>query len=112
TADVVFSYTASDGTVNQTNTLTITVTGTNDAPQLTADVGAVNEDATLTVSAEDGVLANDSDVDGDSLNVTGILNGTTGTATAVADSGDTVISNDYGTLTIRGDGSYSFVADG
>ncbi|MFS1883438.1 tandem-95 repeat protein [Vibrio sp. 10N.261.54.E10] len=112
TADVVFSYTASDGTVNQTNTLTITVTGTNDAPQLTADVGEVNEDATLTVSAEDGVLANDSDVDGDSLNVTGILNGTTGTATAVADSGDTVISNDYGTLTIRGDGSYSFVADG
>ncbi|TKG28279.1 tandem-95 repeat protein, partial [Vibrio sp. F13] len=32
TADVVFSYTASDGTVNQTNTLTITVTGTNDGP--------------------------------------------------------------------------------
>ncbi|MFA0556913.1 tandem-95 repeat protein, partial [Vibrio sp. 10N.222.55.A1] len=112
TAEVVFTYTASDGTVNQTNTLTITVTGTNDAPQLTADVGEVNEDATLTVSAEDGVLANDSDVDGDSLNVTGILNGTTGTATAVAESGDTVISNDYGTLTIRGDGSYSFVADG
>ncbi|MEZ9575846.1 Ig-like domain-containing protein, partial [Vibrio sp. 10N.261.55.F4] len=112
TAEVVFTYTASDGTVNQTNTLTITVTGTNDAPQLTADVGAVNEDATLTVSAEQGVLANDSDVDGDSLNVTGILNGTTGTATAVAESGDTLISNDYGTLTIRADGSYSFVADG
>ncbi|MGY6038383.1 type I secretion C-terminal target domain-containing protein, partial [Aeromonas sp. AE23HZ002T15] len=40
------------------------------------------------------------------------LNGTTGTATAVNASGDTVLSNSYGTLTIRADGSYSFNANG
>uniref|UniRef100_UPI00191FDB07 retention module-containing protein n=1 Tax=Aeromonas jandaei TaxID=650 RepID=UPI00191FDB07 len=46
-----------DGTEH---TVTITITGTNDAPVLQADVGAVNEDAILTVDAANGVLANDS----------------------------------------------------
>ncbi|MEW2630077.1 VCBS domain-containing protein, partial [Vibrio cholerae] len=44
TAEVVFTYTASDGTESLTSTLTITITGTNDAPVLQADVGEVNED--------------------------------------------------------------------
>ncbi|MFQ2126520.1 VCBS domain-containing protein, partial [Aeromonas jandaei] len=112
TAGVVFTYTATDGTVERTSTLTITITGTNDAPVLRPDVGAVNEDATLTVNAANGVLANDSDVDGNALKVTGILSGTSGTATAVNASGDTVLTNSYGTLTIRADGSYSFNANG
>ncbi|WP_429220284.1 VCBS domain-containing protein, partial [Aeromonas veronii] len=84
----------------------------NDAPVLTPDVGAVNEDAILTVNAANGVLANDRDVDGNALKVTGILSGTSGTATAVNASGDTVLTNSYGTLTIRADGSYSFNANG
>ncbi|MGS0683511.1 VCBS domain-containing protein, partial [Shewanella sp. 125m-7] len=59
------------------------------------------------------VLANDSDADtSDSLTVTGILLGTTGTATTVADGAPGVITNDYGTLTIYADGSYNFVANG
>ncbi len=111
-ANVVFTYTATDGTESRTSTLTITITGTNDAPVLQADVGAVNEDAILTVDAASGVLANDSDVDGNALKVTGILSGTSGTATAVNASGDTVLTNSYGTLTIRADGSYSFNANG
>ncbi|MFC5705817.1 VCBS domain-containing protein, partial [Aeromonas eucrenophila] len=112
TAGVVFTYTATDDTVSQTSTLTITITGANDAPVLQADVGAVNEDAILTMNAASGVLSNDSDVDGNTLKVTGILNGTTGTATTVNASGDTVLTNSYGTLTIRADGSYSFNANG
>ncbi|MGY3945701.1 VCBS domain-containing protein, partial [Aeromonas tecta] len=104
-----FTVQSADGT---THTVTITITGANDAPVLQADVGAVNEDAILTVNAASGVLANDSDVDGNALKVTGILNGTTGTATTVNASGDTVLSNSYGTLTIRADGSYSFNANG
>ncbi|MDV2312017.1 Ig-like domain-containing protein, partial [Vibrio cholerae] len=74
-----------------------TITGTNDAPVLQADVGEVNEDAILTVDAANGVLANDIDVDGDTLTVTGILSGTSGTATAVSANGDTVLTNSYGT---------------
>ncbi|MEL6154954.1 retention module-containing protein [Aeromonas hydrophila] len=112
TAGVVFTYTATDGTESRTSTLTITITGTNDAPVLSPDVGAVNEDAILTVNTANGVLANDSDVDGNALKVTGILSGTSGTATAVNASGDTVLTNSYGTLTIRADGSYSFNANG
>ncbi|MFM5534185.1 VCBS domain-containing protein, partial [Aeromonas veronii] len=111
-ANVVFTYTATDGIESLTSTLTITITGTNDAPVLTPDVGAVNEDAILTVNAANGVLANDRDVDGNALKVTGILSGTSGTATAVNASGDTVLTNSYGTLTIRADGSYSFNANG
>ncbi|WP_417762955.1 retention module-containing protein, partial [Shewanella sp.] len=112
TAQTVFTYTATDGIAPLTSTLTITITGTNDAPVLQPDVGAVDEDATLTVAAADGVLSNDTDVDGDTLSVSGILNGTTGTATAVVDGTATVITNDYGTLTINSDGSYSFAATG
>ncbi|MFE8731007.1 hypothetical protein, partial [Aeromonas hydrophila] len=63
------------------------------------------ENAILTVNVANGVLANDSDVDGNALKVTGILGGTSGTATAMNASGDTVLANSYGTLTIWADGS-------
>ena len=45
--DVVV-YTVSDGTTPVTATLTITVTGVNDAPVAVNDTDAVNEDATIT----------------------------------------------------------------
>ncbi|WP_189618562.1 retention module-containing protein, partial [Shewanella fodinae] len=105
----VITYTTNTG---DTATLTITVTPVNDAPELMPDVGVVNEDATLVVDAANGVLSNDTDVDGDTLSVTGILNGTSGTATAVTSGTSTVLTNDYGTLTINSDGSYSFAATG
>ena len=67
TRAVVANYTVSDGKsppLTATSTLTITVTGVNDAPLAVADVGAVVEDAVLTGS----VATNDSDVDsGDTL---------------------------------------------
>ncbi|MGE4259824.1 retention module-containing protein, partial [Shewanella sp.] len=105
----VITYTTNAG---DSATLTITVTPVNDAPELAPDVGVVNEDATLTVDAANGVLSNDTDVDGDTLSVTGILNGTSGTTTAVTSGTSTVLTNDYGTLTINSDGSYSFAATG
>ncbi|WP_429058819.1 VCBS domain-containing protein, partial [Aeromonas jandaei] len=71
-----FTVQSVDGTPHK---VTIIITGTNDAPVLSPDVGAVNEDAILTVNAASGVLANDSDVDGNALKVTGILSGTSGT---------------------------------
>ena len=46
----VFNYTLSDGTATDIATITITVTGINDAPVAQNDVGVINEDATLTVS--------------------------------------------------------------
>ena len=59
-----------DQSVTQTtSTTTITVLPVNDSPVGVADGYQVNEDETLTVSVANGVLSNDSDIDGDSLMV-------------------------------------------
>ena len=50
-------------------TLTFNVTPVNDIPIATDDSYAVDEDSSITVSAINGLLANDSDVDPDTLNV-------------------------------------------
>jgi VCBS repeat-containing protein len=62
-----FTYRASDGTTNSNlATVTITVNPVNDAPVANNDTYSVNEDGTLNIAAA-GVLANDTDVDGNSL---------------------------------------------
>ncbi|MCA3913766.1 VCBS domain-containing protein, partial [Vibrio vulnificus] len=108
------TFTLSGQTATQASAImgTATITDNDTVPVLNADFGTVNEDDVLIVTAENGLLSNDSDVDGDTLSVTGILSGSTGTATAVNANGDTVLSNSYGILTIRADGSYSFNANG
>ena len=60
-----FSYTASDGTLQDTGTVSITVTAaTNHAPVAVDDSYSVAQDSVLSGSS---VLANDSDPDGDAL---------------------------------------------
>ncbi|MFC6199586.1 tandem-95 repeat protein, partial [Ponticaulis profundi] len=76
-----------------TVTIEVTVTPVNDAPVGVADSYAVDEDGTLAVDATNGVLANDTDVEGDTL-----------TASLV-----TGVSN--GTLTFNADGSFTYVPD-
>ncbi len=101
----VFTYTLQDdGTPNlqDTATITITVTGIDDDPVGVNDAGAVNEDATLSVNAGSGVLSNDTDADASSsLSVSGINGGTVGQA----------LTGTYGTLTLNSDGSYSYAAN-
>jgi VCBS repeat-containing protein len=66
----VFTYTASDGSVtSNVAEVTITVLPVADPPAPVADSYSTNEDTTLTVNATNGVLANDVDVDGDTLTV-------------------------------------------
>ncbi|MDD1713598.1 MAG: Ig-like domain-containing protein [Methanoregulaceae archaeon] len=72
------------------NTITFNVTAANDAPVAVGDIYATNMDTSLTVTAP-GVLANDSDPDGDSL-------------TAVK---DTDPAN--GTVTLNADGSFTYI---
>ena len=61
TANDVFSYTVKDpgGLVSNTTTLTITETGTDDAPVAHADTAATSENAPVAIN----VLANDTDPD-------------------------------------------------
>ncbi len=62
-----FNYTLRDSVgATDTATVTITVASINDAPDAVDDNVSTNEDNAITVS----VLSNDSDVDGDTLNVT------------------------------------------
>jgi VCBS repeat-containing protein len=69
-----FSVSSIDGTAT---TVIITVKGTNDGPVAGADSAAVNQDALLTLTPAQ-LLANDFDVDGDTLvidSVQGAMNG-------------------------------------
>ena len=89
-----FTYNVLDGNGGTSNTVTVTVTvgPVNDAPVAAADSYSVVEDNTLVVSAA-GILANDSDTEGDTLS-----------ASLVTD-----VSN--GTLTLNPDGSFTYVPD-
>jgi hypothetical protein len=80
-----FTYTVSDGQGGTaTATVSVTVTPVNDAPVAVADAAATPWNTAVTVS----VLANDVDVDGPSLAVSGVTQGTNGTVTV--DAGQTV----------------------
>ncbi len=62
-----FTYTVTDGTLTDTGTVTLTVAAINDGPAAGADTASTAEDTPVMID----VLANDSDVDGDPLSVTG-----------------------------------------
>lgn len=87
-----FTYQVSDGTATATGTVTITVTGAvNNPPIAQGDSYNVNEDAPLSISVENGVLANDTDADA----------GTTLTAVVASQPA-------HGTLTMNTNGSFTY----
>ena len=89
-----FTYVLSDGTTSTDPiTVSLTVNAVNDSPVATDDAYTMDEDDELSVDANDGVLANDSDVDSDSL-----------TATLVD-------SPEHGTITFNTDGSFTYTPD-
>jgi len=88
-----FTYQANDGLENSnTATVTITVDPVNDAPVAVADTYTTNEDTTLSRNAAEGLLSNDSDVDGDVLAV----------------SLEVDVNPANGTLSLLNDGSFVF----
>jgi large repetitive protein len=88
----VFQYHAADGDATSAST-TVTLTVVPNVPPVAgADSYTIAEDLTLTVNAARGLLANDSDADGDTL-----------TATLVT-------MTKHGKLTMNADGSFSYRA--
>ena len=103
----VITYTVSDGRGGtQTSTLTITITAVNDAPIANNDQNTVNEDQSLIVNAADGLLKNDTDVEGDALEVTGFA---VAGVTAVPTIGTAFNIPNVGSITINANGSYTFI---
>ena len=93
------SYTITDGSLTSSATLDLSLKAVNDAPVGVNDTVAGTEDETITGN----LVGNDSDLDADSLTVTGFtIAGQTKTA------GQTATLAGIGALTINVDGSYSF----
>ena len=118
TANDIFTYTADGATA----TLTITVTGVNDAPTVVNDTDSVTEGGTVdeTTNSAGTVLSDDSDVDGDTLTVSGTVTQTSATANGGSsitisspNSGSvgSAVTGYYGQLTLDSDGTYSYVAN-
>jgi len=85
-----FTYTASDGNGGfDTATVTVTVNAINDAPIAADDSIATNEDTPITYN----VLANDTDIDGDTLAVASVIQGTNGTVSLNVDNTVTYAPN-------------------
>ena len=96
------TYTVTDGNGGSaTANLSITVTAINDSPVGVNDTNTISEDTTATGN----VLSNDTDLDGDTLTVSGFtVNATNYTASATA----RTITN-VGSITINTNGTYTFV---
>lgn len=77
-----FTYRVSDGGLNSnTATVSISIAAVNDAPTAIDNAFSTMFQTLLDVPAASGVLANDSDVDGDSLTVSPVSSPTHGTLT-------------------------------
>ena len=111
----VFTYTVSDGSATDTATITISVTGANDAPVASNDSNTIdistNSTLTVTDSSIKDVLTNDTDADtNDTISVTEIRTGAlegAGTSGVVGSS----LTGTYGTLTINSNGSYTYIVN-
>jgi VCBS repeat-containing protein len=86
------TFTASDGALTNSETITITVNNINRAPIATADGFTAYEDVTLTTAAP-GVLGNDNDPDGDPI-FAQLISGPI-----------------HGILTLNSDGSFTYTSE-
>jgi len=89
-----FTFIVNDGTIDSnTATVSITVTPVNDAPVAVNDTYATSFQKALTVDAVNGVLKNDSDVDGDPMTAILVTNVNNGTLVLAADGSFTYTPN-------------------
>ncbi|MBQ54118.1 MAG: hypothetical protein CMK72_04325 [Pseudomonadaceae bacterium] len=107
-AQETFTFTVTDANGN-TGTGTLLIDIVDDIPKAYADTGSVQEGATLTVNAANGVLHNDvAGADGfGSSSVVGVRAGSD-TTTDASGNVATSITGAYGTLTLAADGSYTY----
>jgi VCBS repeat-containing protein len=100
-----FAVTDADSGVSATVARDLTVSPVNDGPTATDDAYTVVANATLTVAAGTGVLANDSDLDGDTLSVDQVAGSGANVGTAYTTTGGA-------TVTVNANGSLSYDPNG
>jgi autotransporter-associated beta strand protein len=99
--------TASGGAFSTaSDTASISVSASNDAPEAVADSAATDEATVLTVAAGQGLLANDTDIDSGDSSVVSAVNGST------VDVGQTITLTSGALLQVNEDGSYSYDPNG
>ena len=112
-----FTYQVVDAAgLTDSATLTITLTGANDAPVATNNFGyaAADDGSGNAVNPAGNLLTNDSDVDaGDSLVVAGARTGAEAAGGVLTDlsAGSITLTGEHGELVINADGSYSYTLD-
>lgn len=102
-----FTYETTDGEFSDNATATIVVNSVNDVPVANANVYATDQDVVLTVNTANGVLANDTDADGDSLTAV-LVAEPGGGAVDLDDDGSFVYTPDTG---FSGSDSFTYRAD-
>ena len=103
-----FTYTITDGSQTDTATITVNVSGVNDAPTAADDT----DSASAGNDATGNVLTNDSDPDGDALTIYNAYYLTSGGTTHFQiGSPFTKPGTAYGTVTINSDGTYTYVVN-
>jgi uncharacterized repeat protein (TIGR01451 family)/gliding motility-associated-like protein len=95
---------AQNDPVANNNKASAGITAVNSDPVLVADTKTTNEDVTLTITAANGVLSNDTDIDNNTLTITKY-------SIAGVDyaPGSSNLIIGVGTITLNADGSYVFV---
>ena len=119
-----FTFSVNDGTTDSASnyTMTVNVTAVNDAPTVVNDTDSVTEGGTVTETTNSAgtVISDDSDVDGDSLSVSGTVTQTSATDTSGSSitinspnsaSVGSAVTGYYGQLTLNSNGTYSYVAN-
>ena len=102
-----FTYTVRDAQgAASTAAETITITGLNDAPVATADAGATNQNATLSVTVAAGLLANDTDPDTGDTKTVAAVNGVAGNV------GTQITLASGALLTVAANGGYTYNPNG
>ena len=106
--DDSFTYKANDGALDSnTATVSLTISPVNDAPLAVNDIASTDEDITLTI-AKSTLLANDSDIDGDTLGLINVSNPINGTV--VISGSDVVFTPD---LNFNGTANFDYaISDG
>ncbi|MEQ6118269.1 Ig-like domain-containing protein, partial [Reichenbachiella sp. MALMAid0571] len=113
TVQEVFTYRVSDGIGTDQGLLTITITGSNDNPVAADDINQINNTDDDTVNETDGsgtLISNDTDVDGDGLNVASMRRLNTPAGTVENDPGNNVVGQ-YGTINWETNGTYIYDLD-